>query len=268
MWPSGPIPPRKNPIPPFSRMRGLVPHAELVHTVDHVFLNAFQVGPGLPHPQRQIHDAVGEDLLHRLPVGEPQRCRVDQHGVLRRQPEPIDVVLVHVPVEAVLLRRVHRVEFVDLHERQVAHLRLPGAVDAVGIQQRLDLLGPPPLHDPLHPLDEMLGRLAGGQGDHSAGVFQDPLDEPERGQFPEQGEVLHLDHLDAFDRGILFLPAAALQFHRFNGRGGVVCTRCGHIDGSMVVVCVITSFSTADRASRANPRKRSAPRCRGPRWWR
>ena len=199
-------------MPPMSWIRLLVLHAELIDPVDGLLLTPLQRRACLPDAQREVHDVVREHLLHRHARRKTEAGRIDEQRLLRTEAEPFQIELVHIPVEAVLLRRVHRIELVDLHEREAVHHRTPRGVDPVLLTLLPDLRLVPPLQDPRHPFDEMLGGLAGRQRDHAFRVLQDPLDEPERRQLAEQREVVDLDDPDLFRRRIEERPAGLAQF--------------------------------------------------------
>ena len=119
-------------------------------------------------------------------------------------------------VETVLLRRLDRIELVDLHEVQAAHVGSARRIHAVLLQQfpRRGII--PGLHQPIDPPDEMLRSLPGRQGDHATGVVLDPLDEPHGNQLSERWKVENRNDRDLLFRRIKRIQRRVLQRPRLD----------------------------------------------------
>ncbi len=173
-------------------MRSLVFHAPLVDIFELRLLPAFEIGLRMAIAQRQVHVLVGPDVGQCLTGLEADRGRIDQQGLGRVEAEAFDVEVLDVVIEAVVLRRVHRIEVVDLHEVQARHVGLRGRIDARFFEDLTRLQLVPTRHQTLNPPNEMLGALARRQADDASGVVLHPLDEAHGRQLAQGREVL--DH--------------------------------------------------------------------------
>ena len=104
--------------------------APLVHPPQHGLLGLFQFRLRLPGPQAQIDATLRPDRVERLLGLQPDLRAVDQQGLGLIELKTVEVELVYVGMKTVLLRGVDRIEFVDLHEMQPAHLGFAVGVDA------------------------------------------------------------------------------------------------------------------------------------------
>mmetsp|Transcript_57117 Transcript_57117/g.121395 ORF Transcript_57117/g.121395 Transcript_57117/m.121395 type:complete len:259 (-) Transcript_57117:254-1030(-) len=158
---------------------GFVVAAPLIHLPQHPLLHALQPRSGLPHTKREIDEATGPNLLHRrvakvvfrfpcpakMLLGQDIKTNfrtIHEQCLVRVEPKALDVVLLHVVVEAVVLLGRDGVEFVDLDEGKACEdwlLRL----EAIAPNLLPDERGVPLAERPLHPLDEVLGSLSCGQ---------------------------------------------------------------------------------------------------------
>mmetsp|Transcript_109592 Transcript_109592/g.261366 ORF Transcript_109592/g.261366 Transcript_109592/m.261366 type:complete len:244 (+) Transcript_109592:318-1049(+) len=117
---------------------GLVLRAPLVHLSKHSLLEQLLAGVRLPHSQAEVHLASGPHVLHgerrlhvitrltrgtvaRLPV-KTDLGAIHQQCSLWIEAETLDVVLTHVVVEAVVLRRGDGIELIYLHKSQLPQL--------------------------------------------------------------------------------------------------------------------------------------------------
>ena len=159
----------------------------------------------------------GQIASRSLVLGNADLVAVHQQGLPRIQAQPLEVELLDVVIEAVLLRRLDRVELVDLHEVQTAHVRLVTGIDTAGFQQLPRLRIVPGRDEPVDPLDEVLGRLAGRQRDDAARMVLHPLHKPHGHQLAQRREIAHRDDRDLLFRGVQRIERRVLDrvaFHR------------------------------------------------------
>ncbi len=192
------------------------PLAPVVDPRQHILLHPLGIGHDLPRPQRQVDRGVGPDRFQILLGRDPDFLAVHQQSLARIQSHAFDVVFLDVVVETVLLRRLDRIELVDLHEVQAAHVRSARRVHTVLLQQfpRRGII--PGLNQPIDPPDEMFRRLPGRQGDHATGVVLDPLDEPHGNQLSERWKIENRNDRDLLFRRVKRIQRRVLQRPRLD----------------------------------------------------
>jgi hypothetical protein len=189
MCPSGPMPPRKKPMPLVDALQGLL-------------LQRLLAARSLAVAQAQVHLPLGPDLFQPPPRGQADAAAVDQQGPRAVQAEALQVVAADIVVEAVVVQRVDRVELVDLHETQGGEGAGPARIQAPLLQLPLHLRPPPTGYQAADLLDEVFGGAPRGKADHPFGVALHPLQEAHGRQFAQGREVGHRDHPEAL-AGIL-----------------------------------------------------------------
>ena len=144
----------------------------------------------------------GQTSRQRLARPQADLPGIDQQGLGRIEPETLDVELLHVVGEAVVLRR-------DPSDRTRRSGRSAGPACRASCADRrpprgasADLRRLPLGQQPLDPLDEMLRRLAGRQGNHAVGMVLHPFEKPHRRQLAQQGKVLDDDRGNLLRRRI------------------------------------------------------------------
>ena len=104
---------------------------------------------------------VGPDIPEFLIRLETDIRRIDEQGLLGIETEAVDVEVLDVVVKAVVLRRIHGIEFVDLHKVEALHIRFVGRIDAGLFEKSPNVRCVPLAEKPPDPFDEMFRGLSG-----------------------------------------------------------------------------------------------------------
>ncbi|OPZ07717.1 MAG: hypothetical protein BWZ10_02777 [candidate division BRC1 bacterium ADurb.BinA364] len=146
--------------------------------------------------QSQIDGAAREYIIQAGSGRHADHGRIDQQRPFGIEAEAAQIMLGHIVMKAVMLRRFDRIKLVDLNKSQTGH---PGARPAAqaGLFQmapRLRLV--PGIQKAHRPLDEIFGRFAGRQTDGAFRILAGPFQKAQRRQAAQRGIIRRFDHAD------------------------------------------------------------------------
>ena len=182
----------------------VVVSAPVVNHEDGLLLHVLNCGLGVAVTQAQVYHSVGEYLGEVLAVYEGNLLAVDEDALRCVQAEVLDVIFLHIVVEAVVLAGVNRVEFVNLDEVQSPEVGFLGDQKSALLAGCGAFFGVPFGQNLLDPRDEVLGSLAGGEADYSVRMLRCPFQESECCQLAQFGEILHCDVRDVGRKSVFY----------------------------------------------------------------
>ena len=183
----------------------VVGRAPVVDHEDGLLLHLLGRAPGVAVAQAQVYHSVGEHLGEVPAVHEGYLLAVDEYALGGVQAEVLDIVFLHVVVEAVVLAGVDRVELVYLYEVQAAQVGLLVEKESALFPGGRAFLGVPLVQDLFNPCDKVFRSLARRKADDSVRMLRRPLQETECGELAELGKILHRDVGDVGRKSVFYV---------------------------------------------------------------